>query len=152
MTWQELQKGWKFFTYRELTVSPTAAKLGIDNTPSPDHLRNLDRLVREALDPFRGAVGGPVRVTSGYRSRALNQALPRSSKTSAHMLGLAADVKVDGKTATDLARVFLQAGIPFDQLIGYAPSEGGHLHIGLSSAPRRQLLWIGPNGAERWNP
>ena len=55
----------KHFTIRELTKSRTAAKLGIDNTPTPEITRRLNALVDKVLDPLREKFGAPIIVTSG---------------------------------------------------------------------------------------
>ncbi len=52
---------------------------------------HLEVLVRYVLDPLRWALGAPVTITSGYRTRAVNEAVS-GSPTSQHMLGEAADV------------------------------------------------------------
>ena len=62
----------KYFTLEEMTASPTARRLGIDNTPTPDAVIALHNLVKEVLDPLREAWGAPIVVTSGYRCPKLN--------------------------------------------------------------------------------
>ena len=68
----------------------------IDNFPAWQHVQNLQELTEKLLDPLREAYGKPINVTSGFRSKKLNEAL-KGSKTSAHLLGYAADlVPADG--------------------------------------------------------
>lgn len=132
----------KYFSLAELTQSSTAARLGLSNVPQQKDVDNLRRLVGEVLDPLRERIGRPLRVTSGFRSPAVNAKIPGASWSSRHLIGLAADVKADGLTATDLAWHWLALGRPYDQVIGYHVDRGGHLHLGLSDwAPRQQLLW-----------
>ncbi|MCD7803098.1 MAG: D-Ala-D-Ala carboxypeptidase family metallohydrolase, partial [Clostridiales bacterium] len=71
----------KYFTIEELTKSDTATRRGIDNTPTAEAVRNLTTLVDKVLDPLRSAWGGPIVVNSGYRCKALNEAVG-GSKTS----------------------------------------------------------------------
>ena len=83
----------KYFSIRELIRSETALRLGLDNTPSDEHLANLKQLVDLLLDPLREAWGAECArrgfgdpaliVTSGYRGFRLNEAV-EGSATSAH--------------------------------------------------------------------
>jgi zinc D-Ala-D-Ala carboxypeptidase len=125
------------FTLDELTFSMTAKNRGIPNTPAGVELENLRRTAH-ALERVRAAVGRPVRVSSGYRSPALNTAIG-GSKTSAHMRGLAADVSVVGMSSRELAIAAAKAlENEFDQIID---EFGRWVHIGLSeTAPRGHLL------------
>ena len=43
----------KNFSLKELTASQTAARKGIDNTPSPTHQDNLKSLCTSILQPIR---------------------------------------------------------------------------------------------------
>ena len=63
------------FTLEELYASPTADRLGIDNTPSPLVRQNLRLLAEKILQPIRNEYKHPLTVTSGYRCAALNRAV-----------------------------------------------------------------------------
>ena len=78
------------FTLEEFTRSTAADRLGIDNTPNPQEIANIRRLCVEILQPARLALG-PIQISSGFRSKALNKAVGGVSD-SAHRLGFAADV------------------------------------------------------------
>ena len=65
----------KYFTIAELCRSTTADNKCIDNTPAPEIREKLQTLIEELLDPIREAWGKPIRVNSGYRCPALNQAV-----------------------------------------------------------------------------
>lgn len=126
------------FTLSELTVSETAARNGIDNSPDDKTLQNLKRLCL-TLESIRSLVGRPINVTSGYRSPAVNKAVG-GAKDSAHMSGLAADINVNGYTPLQLALLIRDGGIVFDQLIHEYESW---VHVGLSdNPPRRETLTI----------
>lgn len=141
------------FAWWELLDSAEAKKLGIANEPTPEHEIALVALTANSLDLTRIAAGRPVRVTSGYRSPALNAALPNASKTSQHMLGEAADIKVAGMTGLDLATLIATRGIAFDQLIWYAPERGGHVHISYTAKRRnRQQTLHAPAGSKGFVP
>ena len=81
----------KYFTIEELTYSATAIKEGIDNTPDASVKSNLKRLIENLLDPIRADWGKPITVTSGYRCKALNDAVG-GVVNSEHMSGNAADI------------------------------------------------------------
>lgn len=123
------------FTLEEMTFSDTAVRLGIPNKPSIAEVANLRR-VAETLEQVRALVGGPIDVTSGYRCLAVNRAIG-SDDTSAHVKGLAADIKTKLMTPRALALLIRESGIEYDQLI----YEGAWVHIGLSyGKPRREEL------------
>jgi hypothetical protein len=69
--------------------------------PPGDHLASMRRVCHELLEPIREAYSCPVRVTSGYRTLALNDLLRAAgypaSTTSQHMVGEAADFTLIGK-------------------------------------------------------
>jgi zinc D-Ala-D-Ala carboxypeptidase len=124
---------------------------GLDNTPTEEARANLYELVQTVLDPLRKELGVPIRITSGYRSPQVNAAVG-GSRTSRHMLGLAADFKARGYSARDICdtidRMWSEGRLDFDQAIAYAVSRGGHVHVGLAPegvVPRRQVLWA-PDG------
>ena len=91
----------KYFTMDEFIRSEKADELGIDNTPNEYQKNNVIEMVNNLLDPLREAwavecnkykLGTPaLRISSGIRSKALNEAVG-GSKTSAHYHGYAADI------------------------------------------------------------
>lgn len=108
------------FTLAELTPSSTAKRLGIKNDPTPEHLECLKTLSTNVLDKVREHFDKPIWVSSGYRSKALNDATPGSSPTSQHCLGEAADLDQDGRgTGVSNKMVFdyIKDHLEFDQLI-----------------------------------
>lgn len=121
----------KYFSLEEFTRSDTARKLGIDNTPTPEHIANMSDFAVNLLDPLREAWGSPLIITSGYRGFYLNKAV-NGSTSSAHCYGLAADlIPANGKIKEFKAFVpkFLK-GRKYDQWIdetNLKKSEWGHL-------------------------
>jgi zinc D-Ala-D-Ala carboxypeptidase len=105
----------KNFTLAELTSSATATRLSIDNTPTSAVINCLRSLTENILQPIRDRYGIPFSPNSGYRSRALNQAIGGST-TSDHMSGRAVDLKLPGVSNLDLA-LWIQNNLNFDQLI-----------------------------------
>jgi hypothetical protein len=109
----------KNFSLAEFTESNTAIRNGIDNNPTAEHIHNLVELCENVLQPLRDRIGSSIRVTSGYRSEALNKAIG-GSKTSDHSHGRAADIKlvINGVNISDELYHGIKAmGVPFKQLI-----------------------------------
>ena len=117
------------FTLDEMVFSQTAARVGIDNTPTAQIVHNLRR-VCQALETVREEMGElPVIVSSGYRSAALNRAVGGSA-SSRHMLGLAVDFTVPRYGSTlRVARAIASCGLQYDQLIH---EYGRWVHLGLA--------------------
>lgn len=130
----------KYFTIKELCKSTTAEQLGIDNSPNSEIVNNLKQLVEYVLDPLREGYGKPIHVNSGYRCPALNKAV-NGSKTSHHMIGLAADITV-GSAAKNkiLFNLAQELDLPFDQLID--EKNFSWIHISFSEKPRKQILHL----------
>ena len=110
------------FSLNELTKSQTATRKGIDNTPSGDEKENLKSLSIHILQKIRNHYERPVRVTSGYRSPELCEAIGSSAK-SQHAKGEAADFEISGVDNFDLA-IWISKNLDFDQLISEFYVEG----------------------------
>ena len=82
------------FSLSEFTKSATARSHGIKNEPAPEHVENLKALCVNTLEPLREALGLPIIITSGYRTKQLNHLLVNHSVKSQHMNGQAADFYV----------------------------------------------------------
>lgn len=116
------------FRLSELAASATARDAGIPNDPSPEVLANLRMLCEDTLEPMRKAAGCALVVTSGYRSPKLNAAVGGAA-SSAHVLGLAADVQPATGTLRDLTARTLGSGAIYDQII----LEPSWIHVGRKS-------------------
>jgi zinc D-Ala-D-Ala carboxypeptidase len=120
----------KNFTLNELTRSQTAIRRGIDNTPTMTVIDNLQALVDNVLQPLRDAQG-PVNITSGFRSEAINAAVG-GSNTSHHTRGMAADLTVVGKTNREICE-WIRDNLKFTQLIWEFPTkenpQAGWVHV-----------------------
>ena len=86
------------FSFLECVYSETAARLGIDNaSPHPWQIDNLRSVCTRLGEGARELWGVPCHVNSGYRVKALNDALPGASANSAHLYGLALDLRPVGR-------------------------------------------------------
>lgn len=140
------------FTLDELVRSDTAVRKGINNTPPSGVVESLRR-VAQILERARSIFGGnPILVSSGYRCLALNVEVG-STRTSAHLVGLAVDFTCPKfGSPLDICRRIEASDIPYDQLI----YEGSWVHLGLSAVgikPRREVLTAHfGGGATRYTP
>ncbi|CAB5194980.1 Peptidase M15A, C-terminal [uncultured Caudovirales phage] len=131
------------FSLAELT---TTDHREFDNTPPPEVLPNLMRMAL-LMEQVRSLLGQPIFVTSGYRSKQVNDAVG-SKDTSQHRLGCAVDFKCARLTPDQIVKRIKASDFAFDQLIREFDSW---THISVPSsqgvAPRRQTLIIDRAGA-----
>lgn len=124
------------FSLHEFTSSETAARMGREIVPTPEQLENLTQLCADLLEPIRVKLGRPIVITSGLRPAWLNVLIGGSPK-SAHMDGLAADVKIVGMTPDVFARWVRHNGFAVDQCI---EEFGQWTHLSVAKQPRNQFL------------
>ena len=141
----------KHFKLSELLTTGT----GLPNVPTWEQAENLRKL-GNMLDRIRQRFGGPIAVNSAFRSEAVNRSVG-GSNTSAHLKGLAADIRpVSGRQA-DYEKLLAAARDVFarregelspDQLIIYCRSAGDastgyrFFHVGFRNGNGRgQELW-----------
>ncbi len=111
----------ELWTWEELSVSAKAARLGLDNTPTPEARANLRWMCREVLDPLRRRYGAAVRVTSAYRSPAVNRAVG-GVPNSRHVRGLAVDIVLPAQIRRVVVADLRRRGL---RVLEY----GGHIHV-----------------------
>lgn len=130
----------KNFVLSEIIRSNTARRLNISNAPNKEHLRSLQILIRDLIQPMRDALG-PIRISSGYRNPALNRAIGGSRK-SQHCKGEALDIQFwkDGKMCNkEVYDWVIEEGIEFDQMIN--EFDFAWIHISLKDkGNRKQVL------------
>jgi len=137
------------FTLEELTVSETAARKGLDNTPPDDALFNLRRPAL-FLEDVRTAIGKPIRINSAYRSPEVNGSVGGKT-TSQHCLGCAADIRVPGMTPNEVVKKLKDSKLQYDQLIREFDSW---THISIPNTkdakPRKMVLIIDKAGTRKF--
>jgi len=127
----------KNLSLAEFCQSNTAKARGIDNMiKNPVHLENAKRLATNVFQPIRDYVGKPIKVNSGYRSKALNDAIPDSSSTSQHCFGEAIDLDLHDR---DLFEWILD-NIEADQYIfeGGTENQADWFHISYREGRNRK--------------
>lgn len=109
----------KYVSLEEVTKSQTAIKNGVSNMPNAEQLERIKLLATKVFDPLREWAGGAIKISSGFRSAALNK-LVGGSNTSQHSAnnGAAFDLDDDFKHKTN-KEVFeyIKEHLDFDQLI-----------------------------------
>ena len=108
----------KNFTLQELIKSDTALRLNMDNTPTKEGIIKLRLLAANLLQPIRNELGS-IRITSGYRSPALSQAIG-SSANSQHCRYEAVDCQFVKRGKMDNLRIYqtiVDLDLDFDQMI-----------------------------------
>jgi hypothetical protein len=103
------------FSLHELTKSEIALRLGLDNTPNETETAALKMLAEKVLQPVRDHFGKGVKVNSGFRSIAVNQATG-GSKSSDHVRGQAADIEIPSVPNAELAQ-WIMDNLDYTQLI-----------------------------------
>lgn len=114
--------------------SDTAIRKGIDNTPSPAIVTNLELIRDNVYIPLTDKFG-PLKITSGYRCPQLNKAVGGSS-TSQHMEGKALDLIPKNFTMAEVFK-YIQDNMEFDQLIWEFDSW---IHVSYNTVNRKQVL------------
>lgn len=129
------------FCLEALCYSDTALRLGINNIPDASIHNNLCRLAATLLQ-VRMHLGHPLKITSGFRNKALNDAVG-GVPDSQHILGLAADFYCPGYgSPIEVAQSIEQSELQFDQLI---LEYGRWIHISVaadSHTMRQEVLTI----------
>jgi zinc D-Ala-D-Ala carboxypeptidase len=134
------------FSLEELTRTDHRA---FDNTAPPEVMPNLRRMAL-LMEQVREVVGQPIVVTSGYRSKQVNDAVG-SKDTSQHRTGCAVDFRCSGLKPDAIVKMIRASKIPFDQLIREFDSW---THISIPSvagtSPRGQVLIIDKQGTRNY--
>ena len=159
------------FSLDEMITSSTAKAKGISNIPTAQHKSNLKYLCVSVLEPLRALLNAKyttyqgkkvksvsMKITSGYRSPALNKAVGGST-TSSHVQGLAADFDVvitfiDNTKKTvpytetyENIKGWVKAGkLTLDQLIQEKSGSSTWIHIGVKPDNNRKQFMKYLNG------
>ena len=147
------------FSFEEGSVSSTAVRLGINNTP-PEALIDNMKVAAEGMERVRKALGNvPIHVDSWFRCEALERIIaakdflrwcrvhnhpaadPNSWKlyfsTKGHPKGFAVDfISPSFGTPLDIVKALVKTKIKFDQII----QEQDWVHISFAPAMRGEVL------------
>lgn len=142
----------KHITLAEATKSQEATRLGMNNTPTAEHLTAMTTVAERIFEPIREMHGKPIAITSFYRSPAVNKRIGGST-TSQHCLGEAMDIDADvfdnGITNKQIFD-YIKDRLEFDQLIWEfgTPSNPDWVHASFTTKRpnRKQILIAIRNG------
>jgi hypothetical protein len=130
----------------EVIRSESAKRKGISNMPTPEHIENFKLLAEKVFQPIREHFRCPIHISSGYRSKELNQAVG-GSLTSQHCQGEAIDIDMDGTPNGVTNRMvfdFIKDNLEFDQLIYEFGDKQNpdwvHVSYESSGKQRKQIL------------
>ena len=134
----------KHLALAEVTRSDAAKRKGISNEPTPEHLKNFQLLAEKVFEPIREHFAVPIKISSGYRSAALNKAIGGAA-SSQHCSGEAIDIDMDGTSITN-AQIFnyIKDNLNFDQLIWEFGTKANpdwvHVSYESTGKQRKQIL------------
>lgn len=139
----------KNLSLAEVVRSESAKRRGINNMPTAEHLQNLKELALNVFQPIRDHFKVPIHISSGYRSRILNNAVNGAAK-SQHCLGQAIDIDVDGTSITNKQVFdFIKDNLEFDQLINEFDYSWVHVSFKKGSN-KKQVLNAKRNGIKTY--
>ena len=99
----------------------------------------IDPLLVSTLQRLRDEVQLPVVVNSGCRCRSHNAAV-KGSKTSQHLKGKAADIRIDGMTSLQIIDVLKRLYLDGEIYVGYVYAiNGNSIHVDVR-APQSQVV------------
>jgi hypothetical protein len=130
----------------EVIRSESAKRKGISNMPTAEHIENFKLLAEKVFQPIREHFRCPIHISSGYRSKELNQAVG-GSLTSQHCQGEAIDIDMDGTPNGVTNRMvfdYIKDNLEFDQLIYEFGDKQNpdwvHVSYESSGKQRKQIL------------
>lgn len=130
----------KDFYLEEFLVSETAARKGEKIVPTPEEILSITRLCKTLLQPIRTKLNRPMVITSGLRPLWLNLEIGGSTN-SAHIKGLAADIRVVGMSPEVFCRWVQQNAEAEDWHFDQCILEFGQwTHLSIAEVPRMQYL------------
>jgi len=132
-------------SYREMLVSEYASRMGIANAPeSQEHLNSIAvtawwlQTLRDEIQKAKGREHGIV-VISGYRNLEVNTGVG-GSKNSAHMRGLAADIRVMGMAPRLVCHFISRSPTLMADVDQVILEFDSWTHIGIHGHLRQQIL------------
>ncbi len=104
-------------SYKEGVRSNTANRMGIDNIPNEEQLKNMKIIAEKLFEPIRAFMGRPIRINSFFRCPELNKAIG-GSPYSQHCKGQAMDIDIPyGDNPNAQIYHYVKDNLDYDQMI-----------------------------------
>lgn len=132
----------KNFQYWEFVSSDKAVRLGIKNVPTEAEWKRIEALVKDVVQPLRDKLGSPIIINSGFRCKALNDAVG-STDTSFHRLGCAVDIDSDNIPLKKILDAAYSLPKWSEIIAEYFPN--GWVHVGYNVGDNRKMLKLKDN-------
>jgi len=123
----------------EVTRSEYAKRNGINNMPNAEYTENLIELAQKIFEPIRKHFNKPIHVSSGFRSKILNQKIG-GAKNSQHTKGQAIDIDQGNRKDNMEIFEFIKNNLPFDQLINEFGYDWIHVSYNTDGRQRGEVL------------
>ena len=127
-------------TYHEATMSQTAIRRGIENTPNECELKNMGIVANACFEPLREWYGKPLYINSFFRCEILNTEI-RGQKNSQHIQGRAIDISAGNKIENEKIFQWAKLNLKFDQLIDEFDFSWIHVSFDLGHN-RNQIIHV----------
>jgi zinc D-Ala-D-Ala carboxypeptidase len=129
----------KHISLKEATFSATAIRLGIDNTPTAEHLACMKLVAEKCFEPLREWYKKPIKINSFYRGKDLNKAV-KGSLSSQHCKGEAIDM--DGGSIEENKKLFewCKSNLEFTQLINEYNYSWVHISYNPKNLKKQVLI------------
>ena len=128
----------KNFNLDEFIKSDTAKKLNITNRPTSEQIETMKYICENLLEPLREHFNKPIIVTSGFRSKLLNEAVNGSKRSHHRYLSQygAVDFIIKDITTDQTIRAIKEMNLEYEQCIDEFERW---IHIALRR-PRKEML------------
>lgn len=136
----------KYFSIDEMCKTST----GIPNNPTNTVRSNLAALIENVLDPLRESYGKPIKVNSGYRSKAVNAAV-NGAASSQHVTGEAADISA-GSPSENKKLFDILCSMNFDQIINEHDYTWVHVSFSQKRNRKQRLEAVKVGGKTIYKP
>jgi hypothetical protein len=127
-------------SYDEATLSPTAMRLKIDNTPNEAQYTAMIMVANQCFEPLRKWYGKPIKINSFFRCDKLNKAV-KGAKNSQHVSGHAIDLTAGSREENKKLFDWAKDNLEYDQLINEYDFSWVHISY-VPNNNRKQTLAI----------
>ena len=113
-------------------LAGTTTKYKAENVEEAQKIMGRMYQLAGFAERVREIVGRPLIINSGYRCVKLNNYL-KGALTSQHLYAEAIDIKVSGKTASELFQIIAASDLKYDQLILEKVGNAQWVHVSIGS-------------------